>query len=322
MESKSRLKHTLELVSHGVGTYASVLIAVIVLGIAFSFASPYFFTVANLKNIGVYMSASGIIAAGVTVSMLLGGLDLSQMSIMAFAGVMVGMAHQAGISGVGLLLVAVLCGVVGGAINAFVMNVLGIDPILTTIGTQLIFRALAYMISKGQYYSISDPLITWIGRGKLFGISTMIWITLAVYIIVGVMLKYTQFGRNVITIGGSPQAAYLSGISVKKTKTFAYIISATCAGLASLLFVAQAYTCAPNAGSGNDMDCIAAVVIGGLSVSGGKGSIIGTALGMLFFSMLANGMSLLSMDVYAQKLVKGALLLLAVYIDIVRSRKN
>ena len=231
MENKSRLKHTWEQVSHGVGAYASVLIAVIVLGIAFSFASPYFFTGANLKNIGVYMSASGIIAAGVTVSMLLGGLDLSQMSIMAFAGVMVGVAHQAGISGVGLLLVAVLCGVIGGTINAFVMNVLGIDPILTTIGTQLIFRALAYMISKGQYYSISDPLITWIGRGKLFGISTMIWITLIVYIVVGVMLKYTQFGRNVITIGGSPQAAYLSGINVKKTKTFAYIISAACAGV-------------------------------------------------------------------------------------------
>ena len=106
MENKSRLKHTWEQVSHGVGAYASVLIAVIVLGIAFSFASPYFFTGANLKNIGVYMSASGIIAAGVTVSMLLGGLDLSQMSIMAFAGVMVGVAHQAGISGVGLLLVA------------------------------------------------------------------------------------------------------------------------------------------------------------------------------------------------------------------------
>ena len=207
MENKSRLKHTWEQVSHGVGAYASVLIAVIVLGIAFSFASPYFFTGANLKNIGVYMSASGIIAAGVTVSMLLGGLDLSQMSIMAFAGVMVGVAHQAGISGVGLLLVAVLCGVIGGTINAFVMNVLGIDPILTTIGTQLIFRALAYMISKGQYYSISDPLITWIGRGKLFGISTMIWITLIVYIVVGVMLKYTQFGRNVITIGGSPPLA-------------------------------------------------------------------------------------------------------------------
>ena len=149
---------------------------------------------------------------------------------------------------------------------------------------------------------------------------TMI-IMILVYIVIGIVLKYTRFGRNVISVGGSPEAAYLSGINVKKTRAIAFMISGACAGLATMLYIAQGYVAQPNQGAGADMDCIAAVIIGGLSVAGGKGNIIGTLLGMLFFSILANGMGLLSMNSYAQQLVKGLLLLTAVYIDIVRNKK-
>ena len=155
-------------------SYGSVLIAVVALSIVWAFASPYFLTTANIKNIGVYMAESGIIAAGVTVSMLLGGLDLSQMSIMAFSGMVVGVAYRAGITGPVLLLVAIAVGVLCGICNGLVMNYMHISPIITTLGTQLVFRALAYIVSDGEMIQISDDFIKWIGRGDIFSIPTMI----------------------------------------------------------------------------------------------------------------------------------------------------
>lgn len=300
-------------------SYGSVLIAVVALSIVWSFASPYFLTAANIKNIGVFMSASGIIAAGVTVSMLLGGLDLSQMSIMAFSGMVVGVAYRSGVTGPVLMLIAIAVGVMCGICNGLIMNYLHINPIITTLGTQLIFRAMAFIVSDGNMIQVGDDFVKWIGRGRILGIPTMIVIAAIVYIVIGIVLKYTRFGRNVISVGGSEEAAYLSGINVKKTRAIAFMISGGCAGLATMLYIAQGYVAVPNQGTGADMDAIAAVIIGGLSVVGGKGNIVGTLLGMLFFSVLANGMGLLSINTYAQSLVKGALLLIAVYIDVVRN---
>ena len=245
-----------------VSSYGSVLIAVIALSIVWSFASPYFLTAANFKNIGVYMSASGIIAAGVTVSMLLGGLDLSQMATMAMSGIFVGIAYNHGVHGVGLLFVAIGVGLVGGIINGLIMNYLHIDPIITTLGTQLVFRAIAYIASDGNMIKVQDELIKWIGRGKIAGIPVTMIIMILVYIIIGIVLKYTRFGRNVISVGGSSEAAYLSGINVKKTRAIAFMISGACAGLATMLYIAQGYVAQPNQGAGADMDCIAAVIIG------------------------------------------------------------
>lgn len=303
-------------------SYGSVLIAVVALSLVWAFASPYFLTAKNFKNIGVYMSASGIIAAGITVSMLLGGLDLSQMSIMALSGIVVGTVFKAGLHGPALLLVAICVGVMCGIVNGLIMNYLKIDPIITTIGTSLMFRALAYIISDGNMITVSDNFIKWIGRGRVIGLPVMMLFMIIVYVVIGTVLKYTRFGRNVISVGGSKEAAFLSGINVKKTRAIAFMISGSCAGIASLLYIAQGYVAQPNQGNGADLDCIAAVIIGGLSVAGGKGNVVGTLLGMLFFAVLANGMSLLSMDSYAQQLVKGALLLTAVYIDIVRNKKG
>lgn len=303
-------------------SYGSVLIAVVVLSIVWAIASPYFLTAANIKNIGVYMSAAGIIAAGVTVSMLLGGLDLSQMSIMAFAGMAVGVCYRAGITGPVLLIIAIAVGVLSGIVNGLVMNYLHISPIITTLGTSMVFRAMAFIISDGNMIQINDDFIKWIGRGKVLGIPTMIVFAAVVYIIIGIVLKYTRFGRNVMSVGGSEEAAYLSGINVKKTRAIAFMISGGCAGIATMLYIAQGYVAVPNQGTGADMDAIAAVIIGGLSVAGGKGNVIGTLLGMLFFAVLANGMNLLSINTYAQSLVKGALVLIAVYIDVVRNSKS
>jgi ribose transport system permease protein len=303
-------------------SYGSVIIAIVILSAIWLVTSPYFLTMTNFRNIGVYMSAAGIIAAGVTVSMLLGGLDLSQMAIMAFSGIVVGVAFTAGVRGPVLMLIAILTGLIGGLCNGCIMNFLGIDPIITTLGTQLIFRSLAFMISDGNMITVRDDFIIWIGRGRILGIPVMLWFMVVVYVIIGIVLKYTKFGRNVISVGGSPEASYLSGINVKKTRAIAFMISGSCAGLSTLLYIAQGYVAQPNQGSGAEMDCIAAVVIGGLSIKGGRGSVIGTLLGMLFFSILANGMGLLSMDSYAQILVKGVVLLAAVYIDIARSKKN
>ena len=199
------------------------------------------------------MSASGIIAAGVTVSMLLGGLDLSQMATMAMSGIFVGLAYNAGVHGVGLLFVAIGVGLIGGIINGLIMNYLHIDPIITTLGTQLIFRAVAYIASNGNMIKVQDDFIKWIGRGKIIGIPVTMVIMIFVYVVVGIVLKYTRFGRNVISVGGSSEAAYLSGINVKKTRAIAFMISGACAGLATMLYIAQGYVAQPNQGSGADI---------------------------------------------------------------------
>ena len=168
-------------------SYGSVLIAIVALSVVWAIASPFFLTAANLKNIGVYMSASGIIAAGVTVSMLLGGLDLSQMSIMAFSGMVVGVSYKAGVGGPVLMLIAMAVGVLCGVLNGLVMNYMRISPIITTLGTSMVFRAMAYIVSNGNMIHINDNFIKWIGRGKLLGIPTMIVIAAAVYIIIGIV---------------------------------------------------------------------------------------------------------------------------------------
>ena len=131
-------------------SYGSVLIAIVALSVVWAIASPFFLTAANLKNIGVYMSASGIIAAGVTVSMLLGGLDLSQMSIMAFSGMVVGVSYRAGVGGPVLMLIAMAVGVLCGVLNGLVMNYMRISPIITTLGTSMVFRDMAYIVSNGN----------------------------------------------------------------------------------------------------------------------------------------------------------------------------
>ena len=303
------------------GSIGSVLIALVVISILWGIKTPYYFTFSNLQNICVYISANGIMAAGLTLTLVLGGLDLSQMSLMAMAGMIAGIAFQHGANGFVMLLIAAGIGIVGGAVNGILISVAGINPFIATLGTQLVYRGLAFIVTNGKYITVKDPFIHFIGKEKIIGLPSMFWLMLIIYIVLAFIMKYTQYGRNIYSVGGNKTASRLSGIYVQKVEIISYIIAGLCSGMAAILYIAQGSVALNNAGTGSEMDIMTAAILGGLSVSGGKGTVFNTFMGITLLSVIANGMSLLSISSYYQMLIKGLILIVAVFVDSLRESR-
>ena len=304
------------------GNIGSVLFALIGLCILWSILTPYFFTWSNFKNLAIYSSYTGIMACGLSMVLLTGSIDLSQMPLMALCGMMMAVSFRMGVSGIGLFAVAILTGTLCGVINAVIVNVLNIIPFVATLGTQLIFRACSFLLTDGVYVTIKDSMIRTIGYGEWLGLPIMLYIMAVVFVISWFILKYTQYGRNLYSCGSSAQAAHLSGINVKKTKILAFISSGICCGVAGVVYTAQTGVALNNAGTGAEMDVMAAVIIGGMSMAGGQGNIINTLLGVILMSVVANGMGLLGLNPYFQMLFKGIILIGAIFIDTLRHRSE
>ena len=299
------------------GEISSIFLALIIMCLYFSFMSPYFFTVKNILNVTMNCSILGIMAAGLFISMVIGEIDVSQYSILALSTAVMAILIQSDM-GVGLAItismgVALICGAINGASVAF----LRINPIITTLGTMLIYRALAYKITEAKAMGIEGDFFSAIG-GRFLNIPVSVYIMLVVYLMVYVVLKYTAYGKRVYAVGGNPQASYISGIDVRMVRFWGMVISSLAAGLAGIIFVAQVGATVPTAGNTGLMDVVTAVILGGISLSGGKGRIEGTLIGVLILAVLSNGMVLTSVQGYYQMLVKGLVILLAVYVDSLR----
>lgn len=299
----------------------SIGIALLLICTVIAILSPYFLQVRNFKNILSYVAIAGVMSAGLTVVMLMGCMDLSQYSCMAMIGMFVAKLLKSGVNPFIVILFALAFGAVVGSINAFTVTKMHITPMIATIGMQLIARAIAYLSTGGVYLTIDDPIFYTIGYKEILGLPYLVWILLLVNIALAFVLSNTAFGRKVYAVGGNPVACDLSGISVNKMRLYGYIISGVSAGLAAVLCTAQVSAAYPTAGNGQEMDCVAAVYLGGLAVGGGKGSILGTFIGVLVIAVLLNGMTLLSVNAYFQMLFKGLVLLIAVYIDQVRQMR-
>ena len=295
--------------------------ALLVICIILACASPYFLMGRNIKNILSYVSIAGVMSAGLTVVMLMGCMDLSQYSVMAMVGMFIGIMCDGGINPLLAIVAAVIMGAIMGCINGFMVTKMRIVPIIATIGMQLIARSIAYLSTNGIYIMITNDIFYNIGYEEIAGLPYTVWVLLIVNFILAFVLSNTSFGRKVYAVGGNAQACALSGISVTKMKMMGYIISGTTAGIAAVLCTAQVSASYPTAGSGQEMDCSAAVYLGGLAVGGGKGSIVGTFIGVTLIAVLLNGMTLLSINAYYQVLFKGLVLILAVYIDQVRQMR-
>ena len=299
------------------GEISSIFLALIIMCLYFSFMSPYFFTVKNILNVTMNCSILGIMAAGLFISMVIGEIDVSQYSILALSTAVMAILIQSDM-GVGLAItismgVALICGAINGASVAF----LRINPIITTLGTMLIYRALAYKITEAKAMGVEGDFFSAIG-GRFLNIPVSVYIMLVVYLMVYVVLKYTAYGKRVYAVGGNPQASYISGIDVRMVRFWGMVISSLAAGLAGIIFVAQVGATVPTAGNTGLMDVVTAVILGGISLSGGKGRIEGTLIGVLILAVLSNGMVLTSVQGYYQMLVKGVVILLAVYVDSLR----
>ncbi|MBW7889450.1 MAG: ribose ABC transporter permease [Chitinophagaceae bacterium] len=293
-----------------------ILIAFLVICILLSIATPFFFTSQNILIVLRQVSINGILAIGVTFVIITGGIDLSLGSVLALTGVVAaGFAHPDTYPLIVPIGLALMTGLIIGAANGFIITLGKVAPFIVTLGMMTIARGLALVWSGGRPVTNLSPAFNYIGGGDFLFIPVPILLFLLVIILSGVTLKYTRIGRYIYAVGGNEEAARASGIRVNRVKLFAYILCGLLAGLAGVVLAARINTGQPNAGIAYELDAIAAVVIGGTSLMGGRGSIMGTVIGVLIIGVINNGLDLLNVSSYYQQIVKGVIIIGAVLLD-------
>ncbi|MEX2183579.1 MAG: ABC transporter permease [Chloroflexota bacterium] len=308
----------------------ALFVVLIALFAYFSIASPFFLNPENLINVLQNVAVVGIIACPATLLLISGQFDLSVGSGVGFAGMLMAVAALTpGTGGVDLpfamnlqvssaFIVAVLGTLVIGFINAFAVTVIGINALITTLGTLAIFRGLTKVLGDGQTIRIEN--FGELGVLRIVGIPLPVYIFIAVVIAFWLVLRYTVFGRSLYAIGASPSAARLAGIRVKRVIFSAFLLSALCVALAGLIRLSQVAGASVNTGIGIELSVITAVVLGGASLSGGRGGIGGTVLAVLIVGVLANGLIQLNVPSFWIEVANGLLLLGAVTVDRLRVR--
>lgn len=301
------------------GNTLSLVIALVLLSAVWAVLSPYFLTLKNVMNVLMFASILAIRASGLTVSMITGGLDISQNAIGAVTALLCALVSEAGAPWWLVILMVIGLGLSMGMINATLVSVFKIAAIIATLGTMQIFRGAAWLI-KDATVMVKDPVILMLGRGRLFDVIPYVTIiAIVVLAIIYYVLNFTSFGRKVYMVGGNEHASYLSGININRVKFISFVISGVTAGIAGFLLAGQVGAALPQSGSGTEMSTISAVILGGISLTGGKGKIAGIILGILILQTINNGLTLLSVNAYFQMVVSGSVLLIAVMIDVVRS---
>jgi len=294
-------------------------IALLLIGTALSFAHPGFLTSANLLNVARQISINGILAVGVTLVLLTGGVDLSLGSVVALAGVVAAsLAHPGDYPVLVPIVAGVLTGALCGGANGLMVTRGRIPSFIATLGMMTAARGLALVVSNGRPISNLSPAFTRLG-GDLGPLPIPVIILAVIALATSVLLGRFRLGRHLYAVGGNTEAARASGIRVSVIGMFAYTFCGAMAGLAGIVLAARITTGQPNAGTGYELDAIAAVVIGGTSLSGGVGRISGTILGVLLVGVINNGLDLMNVSSYYQAIVKGAIIISAVWLD--RNRK-
>ena len=281
-----------------------------------SLTTPQFLTLSNLTIIVTQVSINALLAFGVTFVIITGGIDLSLGSIVAVTGVTSAMlAHPDSYPVLIPIVMGLLAGLLMGAFNGFIITKSKIAPFIVTLGTMTIGRGLALILSDGRPVSNLSDSFNYLGSGTVFGIPFLILIFILVFALCSIILSKTILGRHIYAIGGNEQAARASGINIDRVKLSVYSISGLLAGLAGILLASRITTGQPNAGAGFELDAIAAVVIGGTSTAGGRGTMTGTLIGVLLIGVINNGLDLLNVTSYSQQVVMGIIIIGAVIVD-------
>ncbi len=299
-----------------------ILVAFVVLCVVLSVSSEFFLTWGNLTNVIRQTAINGILAIGLTFVILGKGIDLSVGSIMALAGaVAASFAVVPDPSPISFAILAALAtGILGGAVNGVLIAYVRLPAFVVTLGMLSAARGLVYIYTNGRPISNLSPTFLWFGNGSISGVPVPIVTLMLVFAVAAFVLRYTVFGRHVYAVGGSERAAKTSGIRSEVIILSTYAIAGLLSGLAGLILTARTTAALPQAGVAYELDAIAAVVIGGTSLNGGRGSLIGTLFGALIIGTINNGLDLLGVSSYYQQVVKGAIIVCAVMID--RSRKD
>ncbi len=305
-------------VKEQLGRFQSV-IGLVAFSIIISFMSDRFMTWSNMFNVFRQSSVNAIIAAGVTFVILTGGIDLSVGSILAISGAVSAYLLAGGASAFVAIVAALAVGVGIGVANGFVISKGKLQPFIVTLATMTIFRGATLVFTDGKPisagYEANAEMFSKLGNGYLFGIPNPIIIMAVVFGVCYFILKHTTIGRYVYSTGGNEEATQLSGVSVHRVKLFVYGMSGAMAAAGGMIITSRLSSAQPTAGTGYELDAIAAVVLGGTSLAGGVGSVIGTIVGALIIGILNNALNLLNVTSYYQQLAKGLVILIAVLLD-------
>jgi len=301
--------------------YGGIVLSIIVLGLVFSFLSPRFLAFNNFMNILQQVAVVAVAAYGMTYVILLGEIDLSVGAIMALAGMVAAQCFAYGIGFVPTVALTLFSGALLGGLNGMLSANLRLPSFIVTVATMGIYRGAVSLPTGGAPASIDNDAWLAIGAESWLGLPIIIWIVLVLFAINHFVLAKTVFGRRAYLVGGNREAALYSGIRVNRLKVAIFTLSGVMAAISGILLSSRLSSAQTNAGMGYELDAIAAVVLGGTSLAGGVGTMLGTLLGALLIGVINNGMNMLSVPYFYQLIVKGAVIIIAVWLD-VRSKSS
>lgn len=298
------------------------ILALIILMVFVSVLNPTFLQANNLMNLMRQLIINGFIALGMTFVILTGGIDLSVGSTLALTSAIFAGLLQNGVNTGLAILITVGLGLVLGLINGLLITKGKLAPFIVTLATMTIFRGLTLVYTDGR--PIAGPkdnfAFKFLGKGQFFGIPFQVILFILAFLLLWIILNKTALGRKIYAVGGNEKASYISGINIDKVKICVYVVSSLMAVLSGLVLTSRLNSAQPTAGAAYEMDAIAAVVLGGTSMTGGSGSLTGTLIGILILGVLNNGLNLLGVSSFYQQIVKGIVILIAVLIDRKRNK--
>lgn len=301
--------------------YLPLIIAFALIVAFFGITTNHFFAVRNFLNILLYASNVGILSCTMTLILVSGGIDLSVGSVIALGGIVLGTCIQRGIPTFPAILACMAVTTLTGLYNAVMITRVHVNPFITTLAGMQMFRGAAYIITNGKSITITDAAIKTIGRGYCGPIPNAVIIMLVLVVLFSWIARSTTFGRRIYVIGGNANVAFLSGINVAKNMSLLFILNGLLCGVTTVVYCSQLGAAMPQNATGMEFDVITAVVLGGTSMSGGKGTIVGSIIGALLIGTLNNGMVMMNIQSYWQDVIGGIVLVIAVIFDIIKNRK-
>lgn len=302
-------------------TNAGLFILFLAMFVALSIFVPNFFSLPNMIGLSLSVSMVGMVAATMLFCLAGGDFDLSVEATVAFTGVMVATLINGGGNLVVSIVASVLLGSLIGLANGLIISKLKINALITTLATMQIVRGLGYITSGGVSVGVIDERFFTLGNGATLGIPNPIWVTVLCFVVFGILLNNTSYGKNTLAIGGNKEAARLAGINVDLIKTLNFTLQGAVAGLAGVILTSRMTSGQPTTSQGFALDVMSACVLGGVSLAGGIGTIGGTIIGVLIMGTMQNSLNLMNVPTFYQYVIRGFVLLLAVLLDQLRQKK-
>jgi L-arabinose transport system permease protein len=305
----------------GLWDAAGMLVVFLLVFVGCAIFVPNFFTFVNMKGLALSVTTVGIIACTMLFCLAAGDFDLSVGSVVAMAGVLAAaVVNKTGSVPFGII-TAILAGGLVGLVNGFVIAQLGINALITTLATMQIVRGLAFIACDGRPIGVIDDRFFTLGITNVLGVPTPVWIMVGCFVVFGVLLHRTIFGRNTLAVGGNREAAYLAGIRVARLKIVIFTLQGLIAAFAGVILASRMTSGQPNTGQGLELQVISACVLGGVSLTGGVGTMLGVVVGVLIMGTVNNAMNLLNIPPFYQYVASGGILLAAVLLDRLKHRR-